>query len=404
MTSAQILTLGLLPFYVTAELCAQWESLDGGTSFQVRSFLVDSLNDRLIVGGSFPYVADGTLRANNLAWWDGTQWGLEGLGNGTGDTSEFGQISNPVQSMVRRNDTLFVSYLGNYWHYSFDMRFATMLVDGTWYPCGQPNGIFYFLEAQGRMFSGGVHDTLYGAYAPGIHEWVGGEFRDMPNSPFVSQVQVNAVEYWHDRIYFGGLFDVLGSPRIVSFDGTDQWAGVGNGVGGYYIATLCGYGDSLYAGGYLQNGPNVQSQHIQLFDGEAWRPFFQEVEFQGFIWDIQVHDGALYVSGLHTWVGDNVPYTLLRYDGHTLCSLGGPNPSGNTLKMAFYHGSLYQSIEDGFPGLENQFIGRLPLDGLVPDRCADVASGLGEQAIAPMTLRVFPAFASSLLANSAYTR
>ncbi|MCB0769319.1 MAG: hypothetical protein KDC00_02810 [Flavobacteriales bacterium] len=282
----------ILAFFTCNHCFGQWESLDGGTSNIVRSFRIDPASDRVLVGGNFPFVQGGALRANNMAWWDGAAWSVEGLANGNGDQSEFG-VPHPVLSLAMRPDTIFAGHLSAWWHNDSTMGFATMLVDGMWQPCGRPNGIFYFLEEEGRMFSGGVHDSLYGAYAPGIHEWRNGAFVDIPGMPFSSRVQVNAVEYWHDQFYFGGLFEGIGSPRIIAFDGVDQWSPVGDGVGGYYISTICGYGDSLYVGGFLQPGPNVQSTHVQLWDGNEWRPIFPQVEFLGAVRDIQVHEGVL---------------------------------------------------------------------------------------------------------------
>lgn len=369
---------------------AQWESLDGGANHIVRSFRIDPDTDRILVGGSFPFVQGGAIRANNLAWWNGTTWSIEGLGNGNGDTTQYGSLS-PVLSLAMRSDTIFAGHLSGWWHNDSTMGYATMLVNAEWLPCGSPNGIFYFLEEEGRMFSGGVHDSLYGEYAPGIHEWRNGAFVDIPGMPFTSIVQVNDVEYWHDQFYFGGLFDIFGSPRMIAFDGVDQWSPVGNGVGGYYISTICGYGDSLYVAGFLQPGPNVQSTHVQLWDGSNWKPFFPQVEFVGATRDIQVHDGVLYIAGVHHWVGEETWYGVLRYDGHQLCSIGGPTPSGDNTKMAFFQDHLYLGLAFEFPGLEYQLIGKLPLEGLVPDRCEDVGpNSVGEGGTSDSVLQVYP--------------
>lgn len=290
-----------------------------------------------------------------------------------------------------RSDTIFVGHLSSFWHNDPDMGYAAMLVNDEWQPCGNPSGIFYFLEEEGRMFSGGVHDSLYGVYSPGIKEWRNGAFQEIPNMPFTSLVQVNDVEYWQGKFYFGGIFDAFGSPRIIAFDGVDQWPPVGSGVGGYFIESVCGYGDSLYVSGFLQPGPNVRSTHIQLWDGSAWKPFFPEVEFVGATRDIQVHDGVLYVSGIHTWVGDDTWYGLLRFDGRELCSIGGPMPGGDNTKMVFFNDDLYLGVGPAFAALPNEGVARLPLEGLVPDRCAIVGptSILPEERF-PNRLHVFP--------------
>ncbi|MBL7940787.1 MAG: T9SS type A sorting domain-containing protein [Flavobacteriales bacterium] len=381
-------------FMLASSVVAQWQSVAGGVSHQLRAFWNDTINDRLLVSGNFPFAQGGALRVNNIAWWDGTSWSGEGLANGNGNQLEFG-TTDPIYSVVMRGDTVFAGHGGIIWHDQFDMGYATMLVNGEWLPCAEPNGTLFFLEENGRMFSGGVHDTLYHAYAPGIHEWRNGAFGDIPNMPFSHPVHVYDVEYWHDQYFFGGIFSAFGCTRIVAFDGVNQWSGLGEGVGGYYIGNVCGYGDSLYVGGFLQDGPNVQSQHIQLWDGSAWKPFFPQVRFEGAVWDIQVHDGVLYVSGYHFWLGDPTGYGLLRYDGHQLCSIGGP-VGGDVGKIAFYHGDLYQS-NNYIPGLEQEWIGRLPLEGLVPDHCADVGPNAIRETAANQALTVYPNPASAQL-------
>jgi len=314
-------------------------------------------------------VQNGELRVNNLAWWDGDSWSADGLAGGNGNQSEFGNI-DPVLSVAIRDDTLFVGHLGNQWHDATELAYATMLVNGEWRPCAQPNGTLWFLETNGRMFSGGVHDSLYNEYAPGIYEWRAGSYGTITNMPFDSEIGVYDVAYWQGQYYFGGIFSAFGCTRMVAFDGVDQWSGLGEGVGGNFIETVCGFGDSLYVGGFFEDGPNVQSQHIQIWDGAVWKPFFNQVQFDGAIRDIQVHNGTLYVSGYHTWANDLTAYGLLRYDGHQLCSIGGP-VGGDVGKMAFFHGDLYHS-NHYIPGLEQEWIGRLPLEGLIPDRCVEV--------------------------------
>lgn len=177
-----------LALWCTGGAHAQWQSLNGGTSWEVRAFAVDTANDRLLVAGSFPYVVQDSLRVNNLAWWDGSQWSNEGLGNGNGSMLPFGLVS-PILSVAICPDTIFVGHLSSSWHGDPAMGYATYLVDNTWHPCGSPNGRLKFLEESGRMFSGGVFDELYGQYMPGVHEWAGGQFQSLPNSPFISQAR-----------------------------------------------------------------------------------------------------------------------------------------------------------------------------------------------------------------------
>jgi hypothetical protein len=368
---------------------AQWQSLNGGASWFVRAFAVDTANDRLLVAGSFPYVIQDSLRVNNLAWWDGSQWSNEGLGNGNGSTAPQGDVS-PVLSVALWQDTLFAGHGPYWWQGDPAMQGAAYLADSQWHPCGSPNGLFYFLHINGRMFSGGVFDELYGQYMPGIHEWLGGQFQSLPGSPFVSQAQVNDVAYWNGQYYFAGVFHVLGSRKIVAFDGVDQWSPLGGGVGGNYLNSVRGYGDSLYVGGFMLQGQDVQSTHIQIWDGENWLPFFPEVTATSRTRDIEVYDGHLYISGAFQFGTDTTLYGLIRYDGHQICALGGYMYQGGA-EMAFFQDKLYMAIPPQNGQLSYEFIGYLDLATVVPDTCITVsATGIQDHAARDGTLRVYP--------------
>ncbi|MFZ1694932.1 MAG: T9SS type A sorting domain-containing protein [Flavobacteriales bacterium] len=234
------------------------------------------------------------------------------------------------------------------------------------------------MEANDKLLHGGRADTLFGQYMPMVNEWVNATWQPLPGFSFGLSDLVNDAAFWHGRYYFGGVFQALGCRKMVAFDGVDGWSPVGVGVGGNFVETICGYGDSLYVGGFFLPGQDVQSKHVQIWDGQNWRPFFSQVEFVGTVGDMQVHDGALYISGIHTWVGDTTWYGLLRYDGHQLCSIGGPMPSGDNGKMAFFQNSLYLGISPLFQALPGEFVAYLPLDGLIPDRCVEILASVPE--------------------------
>jgi hypothetical protein len=207
---------------------------------------------------------------------------------------------------------------------------------------------------------------------PAIREWVGGAWHTLPNSPFDGNTITQCVDWWHDQYYFGGAFFEGGARNIVAFNGVDQWDTLANGVGGNWLNAIKGFGDSLYVGGYFLPGPYVQSQHIQLWDGNSWKPFFSEVQFDSQVFQMEVYHGALYINGVYHFVGETTQYGILRFDGQHLCAIGGPMPQDH-LRIAFFQGDLYCAVAPDYQSLYYQCIGRLPLDGLVPDECVTVA-------------------------------
>ncbi len=363
-------------------LHGQWQSLGGGVTNEVRSFCELPGEDLLLIGGAFPWLNADSVRVNNIAAWDGSAWSTEHTGGGNGSNWTYGN-TDPVTSLVNWHDTLYVSYFGVPWHDDPDIAFGTYLVNDTWHALpARPNGPVLFAAVNGRLFMGGSNTTLLDSVPfPGLCEVVSGHFSPLQGIPFQPYANIWAYEHWHGAYYFGGQINSLplGSPNIVSFDGVDQWLPLAQGIGGNHIRSIRGYGDSLYVGGYFMPGANVQSKHIQIWDGAVWHPFFPQVEFISQVFDMEVYEGALWICGNFRFSPDGPVYAILRYDGHHLCAIGGPCPSGDNNGIAFFQNELYMAVGYSFPDIEFERVARLPLEGLLPDECVEVVTGLGER-------------------------
>jgi len=372
-------------------LC-QFESLNGGLSHIARCFEVSTDSAELIVGGSFKYTVQDSLYANGLVGWNGNSWSIDGFAGGSGDTIPINETTGPLYSMALFQDTLFCAF-GGPWQYDPSMQGAAYLANGQWHGCGNPIVWFELMKVNGRLFSGGQATVVYGSYMPGIREWTGGAWHQLPNMPPFNGIgTTECATYWHGQYYFAGSFIAGDALSVIAYDGMGQWSSLGEGVGGNWVRAIAGFGDSLFVGGYFLTGPHVQSQHIQLWDGNSWKPFFSEVQFDSQVFDMKVYQGALYICGNYHFTGESTQYGLLRYDGQHLCAIGGAMEQDNN-KIVFFQGSLYLALGFTYPPLLNQCIGRLPLDGLVPDECVTVAEieehGANAQAV------VFPNPASS---------
>jgi hypothetical protein len=366
--------------------------MDGGLNWQLRCMAVDSSNQRILVGGRFRYAGMDSMLAKGLVAWEHDHWSMTGLADGSGDTLAPDYATGKLLlDMAMYHDTLFGFVSSDEWHYDPSLTDIIYLANDEWHPCATTrNDPFKLLVCNGHLFGGGPADTVNGQFMSGVKEWYGGSWHLAPNSPFLQPLSsdVRCVDHWHGRYYFGGLFDASGAIRVVSWDGANDWAPVGDGLGSNWVNKIVGYGDTLYAGGFLTETADQPSRHMRLWNGAAWRPFFPEVEFQGQVWDMQVYANALYILGVHHHVGSGTIFGVLRYDGHQLCSLGGPT-GGESQGMAFYNDTLYYGISGQYPGLEQQWVGRLPLNGLVPDQCVTVSTGVDELPSAGV-LRVLP--------------
>jgi hypothetical protein len=370
----------------------QWQSLNGGVSHEIRSFCTLAEEEVLLVGGNFPWLLQDSVRVNNMAAWDGFAWSTDHCGGGNGSTYGNG-TQNPVLSMVDWNDTLYCGFLDFDWQGDTAIDWGAYLTEDTlWHAIpGEPNGPLMFAPVNGRLFMGGNATAMGSMPFPGLCEVIGGQPVPLPGIPFDPAANIWAFEYWQGNYYFGGQISTLdvGSRNIVGYNGVDGWFPLAQGIGGNHIRSIRGYGDSLYVGGFFTPGNNVQSTHIQIWDGQAWHPFFPDlVVYSGQVFEMEVYEDALWILGTFQFISGGPTYAVLKFDGQQLCAIGGPEynaGSGNT--MAFFQGHLYKGMGTSHPGLENQKIGRLPLEGLVPDECYDVVTAVAEpQGHSPITL------------------
>ncbi len=369
-----------------------FESVGGGMSNEVRNFTISPDSTHLLTVGKFAWVRNDSLRANGLAQWDGQTWDIAPFAGGSGDTSAYGYENIPVLSVEVFHDTVFISFLGSNWQLDPDIATTAFLANGVWYPCGNPNSMDNVLLENNRLFTGSQIDTVTNLVAHGIHEWLGGEWRELPNSPISPSAGIYASAYWHDQYYFAGVFIALGSRKVVAYDGDSTWSPLGEGIVGNYLNCIEGHGDSLYVGGFFQN----PSRHIAIWDGSDWHPFFPEVEFVGQVQGLKSYDGSLYIKGIYHFVGDNTLYGILRWDGHSLCALGGPYDADSGLAFEVFQGDLYSGIAPVYMPLYQQYIAKLPLENIVPFACV-VPSLVGVSEIEPTSgeLSIFPNPASS---------
>jgi hypothetical protein len=390
---------GLVSTLFTKSAIGQTLSMAGGLNGAVRCMAVDSADHRILAGGGFRFAGADSLLAKGLVAWEHDHWSIDGLADGSGDTlpAHYG-MGKILFDMAMYHDTLFGVVSSDEWHYDPALVDIIYLANGEWHPCASTNNEFVeLMNCNGRLFGGGGADTVAGQYMQGVKEWYGGAWHHLPNSPFTNPngTGIYSAAYWHEHYIFGGAFYELGTFSVLSWDGMGQWETLGAGLVSGVVRTIAGFGDTLFVGGDMIAAAGQQHNSVGMWDGTNWHPFFPEVEFIGQVWDMKVYEGALYIQGVHQHDGDSTWYGLLRYDGHQLCSIGGPS-AGDSGDMIFFDDTLYYGISGQYPGLEQQWIGRLPLNGLVPDQCVTPTTGMEEVAGAPR-LTVLPNPASDRL-------
>lgn len=124
------------------------------------------------------------------------------------------------------------------------------------------------------------------------------------------------------RLYAGGSFSEIGTVparSVAAWDGS-TWVALGEGVPGH-VNTLAFTADgTLYAGGLLADGPEVNT--LMRWDGTSWQRVGDA--FDGQVFELAAHGDGLLVGGFFQRAGElEQPGGLLRFDGTGFQYVGG---------------------------------------------------------------------------------
>lgn len=263
-----------------------WDTLGAGADGAILSSA--DYDNKLYLGGSFVYVGGAILgdpRADNLTYWDGSQYYI----------TDYTNPNMPVQALAVYNNELYVGGL-----YSF-------IVDSVTYSS--------------------------------IARYNGTAWNDVGGGVFGTFKEIICMTEFNGELIVAGRFDFAGTTQtsnIARWDGT-QWQTMGDGLS-YYVHTL--YVDSvnneLYAGGSFTHSGSTQVNFIAKWDGTTWQPLGNGLG--NAVWDIVKYKGQLYVGTSHQLN----PAPLMRFDG-TNWSPIVPSPNKIVYCLNVYQDALYAS-------------------------------------------------------------
>jgi hypothetical protein len=237
----------------------QWSAvgsgIGGGSGPFVSALTFDSAGPALYVGGQF--TSAGSVSANNVAKWNGTNWSA--LGDG---------MDGPVLALTMFDDgTGPALYAGGAFTIAGGVTANGVAKwNGTnWSPLGSGvagftpavHSLTAFQDGTGAavLFAGGSFDTADGVYVSNIARWDGTHWSALGAG--VDNV-VDALTTFNDgsglALYAGGEFTIAGTVtanRIAKWD-LRQWSALGSGMDNVVDAITVfddGSGLALYAGG-----------------------------------------------------------------------------------------------------------------------------------------------------------
>ena len=342
----------------------QWEALGGGVNGVVYALAVDS-QDNLYVGGSFSIadVGGSEITANNIALWNGSNWG--NLGATTG-------LNGVVWTLAL--DTNNRLYVGGGFSQTQPPLNLTLNNIGRYDPS----------TASWEALGAGTNSVVRSLSFTGSQLWVGGYFTLVDGT-----ITANRIAYYDistnswsavvdsttnangvnnavltvlasgTTIYLGGYFTNAGgvaASRVAKIDtsgGTIQYAALGNGLNNT-VNTLALLGTTLLAGGDFTaddaNPPAALFNYFAQFDGSSWGVFqgsttSKTVDPRGEVRALAVDsNGKIYVGGWFDYAaGVNNTENIASYDPaqQTWASLGDANWGVYALAVDTSNNNLY---------------------------------------------------------------
>lgn len=328
--------------------CSQnWTSLGGGTDNITSDCYADTINNLLLISGSFEFA--GNTRVNQVAIWDGVSWSPIGIGSG--DTScNYGCES--ITKILIYDSLVCVSGSHRMMGGDLNNQYLSKFDSNSWSAFGSPQNGAKVWRLGNELFAFPIDDSLSGNPISVVAKWDGTQWLD-----FTSPLPTNsALEYFscaanfQGEHVFGGNFDVSGQNfhEIVLWDGADWW-GLADGVqGNAWVNDMMVYKDHLWVGGYFSEADGNVADFLMVWNGQQWFDPFPGVQFTSQVKDLEVIDEELYIVGAHYAFADTGYYGLARYDGTFLRSFGGS--SNYPEKVAGLDGEIYVITNKVFAG------------------------------------------------------
>ncbi|UTW62932.1 T9SS type A sorting domain-containing protein [bacterium SCSIO 12741] len=327
-----------------------WEALSPKMKLgAVGSYYHDTVTDHLYHTGE--YLVSGNWGA--LFRWDSIG-NFEMLDSSRSNTPH----GNSTSSLVRVDNELYVG--GNY-KYLGDtnnpLNFLSVLENDTFWPTSQHiddtgwnTSIRTLKNYKGDLLIGGIFDSINDMLAPGMVLWDGFQFKPMPliRSRNYFAVGVETFAEYKDKLYVGGLFRETVYDRNLQVLEGDEW----QAVNGWQVLGLLGdvltmkvYKGELYIGGGFQKKYGGIANCIVKYDGKHFYELGEGFDYA--VYDLEVHNGYLYVFGHFTSVdGEPCKSNVARWDGERWCQFSSDSMDNSIDDGIFYHDTMY--ITGGF--------------------------------------------------------
>ena len=287
---------------------ANWVSMGAGglgADSAIYTTVVDG-SGNVYVSGYFTQI--GSVLANGIAKWDGTNWSALGSG-GTG-----------IAAMAVSGTTVYVG--GNFGTMGGTAAWYIAKWDGTnWsaFPTPAVGGYVYALAVSGtNLYVGGAFTYAGGLPMNHIARWDGSTWSALGAG--VNDT-VFGFAFSGSTLYVGGNFTTAGGAaanRMASWNGS-TWSPLGSGMDAV-VWTLAVSGANLYAGGQFTTAGGSAAKYVAKWNGSAWSSLGSGMN--DYVAALAVFGGDLYAGGKFTFAGGTLVGCIAKWNGTTWSAVG----------------------------------------------------------------------------------
>lgn len=385
-----------------------WQSLNGGTDWNVADLFADTTTGQLYISGAFQHVGD--IEANGVAVWDGSQF--QTFGTGVDNCITTCPI---VLSIAVWNDEVYCSptsySMGGVLNPNGLMKWDGLawerVKNGLTSFSGSSGGAIDFLPFNNTLYILGAFQMVGTDTAYSVAVWDGEELLSLdfpfanPEAGIIGRVQSGVIK--DDVLYVGGNFrKEPGIENTIDF----AWYENGNWYqpeqsimgGNDDIGKVVVYEDEIYVGGNFRVSSGNAGNAIMRFHNGSFHDVGGSFDSElANIDDMIVYNGKLFIFGLFNTVGGGVPaQNIASWDGEKWCGYGFD--FDHRIRAAEVLGDrLY--IGGPFDSIDNQPYNHLAFwEGeLIPTECGEPVVSNSKQLHEKVILRVSPNPASETL-------
>ncbi|MBS1635159.1 MAG: T9SS type A sorting domain-containing protein [Bacteroidetes bacterium] len=317
-----------------------WAPLGKGfdMGFYPRTMVVDSVNNKLIVGGDFKWINSDSVLANGIATWDGAKW--DSLGQRIQECPSCNNVAPVTKLYWFKNDLYadgFFSDPGSAIHHG---KFNP--VTKSWENlnlCSDPTGTWQSWSNtvnDDSLVISGLIDTVCNLPKAIGFFYDGTNFYSYPPlAQLPANASTNFVRYlfkYKGIWYVSGLFYNPSTGTDFGFamyDGAN-WVPVPGFTNCPGFSLIKKFNDELYFAGPFYKQYGSPGNAIVKFDGTTWSDLsggalsisHNPNDHNSGFTDFTMHNGELYAVG-YFYDTTNYPYArVVKYNGHEWCTTG----------------------------------------------------------------------------------